>query len=384
MSPYEHALELARDAEPPALDGARLDAMVATALVARRVRVEAPSPPRRMPWIALAAVAAAAGLFVVARPSSDVGRPETARRETALHEPAPSMVELADGDRLTTTAGTEYTLEGSSADRLVDVRGGAMLVDARHRETDETLRVRTPFGEVRVVGTVFSVRVDDDHAVVRVFEGRVVVQSETESVILGAGGSVSVSTDGFGRAPSPTPGERALEPAASAAVDRRASAPPPVPRVELAEPPLEVVAPVIEDDVAAPADAPAPPRVGRVPRPAFVRLWIADGQPARALAAARRAIDEGQHEATWRMVEADALRRMNDPGGAVVAYERAASLYGPALAARAALSAAELRLDALDDPLGARRTLDRYASSAEPLVATRIDALRERIDAARP
>ncbi|MEZ4336136.1 MAG: hypothetical protein R3B82_05865 [Sandaracinaceae bacterium] len=383
MSPYEHALELARDAEPPALDGARLDAMVATALVARRVPVEAPSPPRRMPWIALAAVAAAAGLFVVARPSSDVGRPETARRETALHEPAPSMVELADGDRLaTTTAGTEYTPQQGC--RLT---ASSMFAAARCSSTSpprDGRDLRTPFGEVRVVGTVFSVRVDDDHAVVRVFEGRVVVQSETESVILGAGGSVSVSTDGFGRAPSPTPGERALEPAASAAVDRRASAPPPVPRVELAEPPLEVVAPVIEDDVAAPADAPAPPRVGRVPRPAFVRLWIADGQPARALAAARRAIDEGQHEATWRMVEADALRRMNDPGGAVVAYERAASLYGPALAARAALSAAELRLDALDDPLGARRTLDRYASSAEPLVATRIDALRERIDAARP
>lgn len=381
MSPYERALATARAAEPPALDDARLDAMIRTALVARRVPAEAPAiPARRVPWGPLAlAVAAALGLLVLARPDAEPARPKAAApREHAA--PSPSLVELADGDRLTTTAGTEYTLEGSTTDRLVDVRGGALLVDARARGEDEALRVRTPFGEVRVVGTVFSVRVDDDRTVVRVFEGRVVVQSESQAVILGAGGTVSLSVDGFARAPAPSAEERALEAAATAAVERRADAPA-APSVQVVEAPVEVVEPaVVEDDLAAPTPA-APPRAGRVPRPAFARLWIADGQPGRALTAARRAIDEGQHEATWRMVEADALRAMGDPGAAVVAYERAASLYGPALAARAALAAAELRLDALDDPRGATRVLDRWGASAEPLVAARIDALRERIRA---
>lgn len=382
-------LELARRSEPAPLDASDLDRMVAVAIAARRVELEGepPSLPvsRRGPWIALGVAAAAAVAFAIgAWSSSSPAVPvASAPRAPATPVSPPSEVELPGGDRLSAAAGAQYAVLGTYEARTLDVRAGSVLVDARPRADGESLAVRTPHGAVRVVGTVFSVRVEDERTVVRVYEGRVVVTWGGEALILGAGGTVSVGVDGFGRAPSAPADEAALVEEASRAVDRRAALVEPGPTVVALDPPIDAP-PSPREELASPPQelASEPGSATRPPRPAFARLWIADGQPERALAAARLALEQGHHEPTWRMVEGDALRALGRSGEAVVAYERAASTYGPALAARAALAAAELRLDALGDPMGARRTLDRYGASGEPRVAEQIEALRQRIAAA--
>jgi len=364
---FEDALDAARASAPPPIDPDRADRMIAIAVAARHQPVDLGAP---RPWAVYAAAAAALGIAFAAgawwtaapaRPAPVAAVPAPAPTEDAPPEaPAPVAPELLATDRLSVGSGTRYFVRGAPGREVIELDTGALLVDAGARGRGESLSVLTPFGTARVIGTVFSVSVDDDRAVVRVYEGRVVVVAGGEERELTGGGALAVGADGFAEPPAPSADERALAGVAAIAVEAR-GAPPSVELDPPAEPPA--VEPV-----------PAPP--SRPPRPSYARLWIAHGQPARAVSAAERAILLGYHEPTWRMVEGDGRRAQGRWADAAFAYERAAATYGPALAARAALAAAEVRFRRLDDPVGATRTLSAYGNGAEPEVAARIERLR--------
>jgi len=416
-----HAAELAHHAEPPPLPAAELDRMVGLAVAARHLQraptvAEAPKPAtRQLRWIAAAAaigLAFAAGHFSAGAPAArphatapHARGPVTTDVEPGSAEHRPGRLELPNGDRLSPASGTGYSVEGTPQDRVLRVRAGALLVDAAHRARGAHLSVVTPHGDVHVVGTVFTVDVDDERTVVRVYEGQVVVSSGTDERSIREGGSISLRQGAFELPPPPTDNERALAIEAAEAVGRRVaeattgSSPPDVAVAEEDPRPTHPVAAGLGQTLGDPSIVQGTVTQGTVtqgtvpgeastngaagsatPRPAFARLWIADGQPARALAAAQNALQTtNRHEPTWRMVEGDALVALDRPGEATLAYESAAAGYGPALAARAAVEAAELRFSALGDPTGALRVLLRFEAGAEPVTARRIERLRELI-----
>jgi ferric-dicitrate binding protein FerR (iron transport regulator) len=161
---------------------------------------------RRLLWVGAAAAAALAVFVFLGRPAVGIA----ARVERA--EP-PGLLGGGDaieaGATLSTEAGGRIALRLGSghavrldrgtrvrilSDRAVALEGGALYVDSAGAE--ETLEIRTPFGDLRNVGTQFLVRLRDGTLRVHVREGTVAMTASGESVGVHAGQLLEVGEAG--------------------------------------------------------------------------------------------------------------------------------------------------------------------------------------------
>lgn len=159
---------------------------------------------------ALAAVAAALWLWSPRQLPVDVARVAALQGQARLEsgQPVALGTVLRNGEVLTTADGrmalavgdalslrldrdTRLRLDDAGQVTLLD---GALYVDSGGLNAHTALRIRTPAGAVRHVGTQFQVRVGGGHTRVQVREGRVVLlQDDGASVDLGAGDSADVA-----------------------------------------------------------------------------------------------------------------------------------------------------------------------------------------------
>ena len=116
-----------------------------------------PSPRSRFSWVTLAgstlaAVAAAAGVFWIAQPSSG---PISISTSVAQRQ----SVTLGDGTKVELNAQTNLLVEQTRNERHVRLASGEAFFSVA-KDTSRPFIVETPTGSVRVTGTVFDVRTD--------------------------------------------------------------------------------------------------------------------------------------------------------------------------------------------------------------------------------
>ncbi|MCC7539745.1 MAG: FecR domain-containing protein [Deltaproteobacteria bacterium] len=310
---------------------------------------------------------------------------------------APLVMSLPTGDRVTATEGARFRmLEIDARARGVVLDEGAVLFDVRALRDDQRFEVTSGRTTVRVRGTVFSVRRAGDDVDVQVYEGRVEVLEGSRRWDLRAGRRLSRGREESLDASAPLAREGMAAASARARGRSTSSGEDPVASTPLAR--RDEAAPRAPDDGAATStvatggsnehavsDDRAAGVAGRAERGldprargassrgqtsttvvdvtssesiAQARRWLADGEPDRALTAARL-----RAGGAWRMLEADALRALGRHEDAADAYDRAARELGGSARAQAGYLAATLRRDRSNDAPGALRSLD--ASGAD-------------------
>ena len=148
----------------------------------RQAPPAAAAPPRvRARWPAVAMSAAAAAVILVAAFVAGRRAPSPLEHITAPGEM--TTVRLADGSIV--RLGESSRLRIGSRDRRVWLEGLAFFAITRH--PDRPFIVETPAGQVRVLGTRFSLRAEQETLSVSVVEGRVAVVGETGTREIGAG-----------------------------------------------------------------------------------------------------------------------------------------------------------------------------------------------------
>lgn len=101
-------------------------------------------------------------------------------------------VTLKDGTRLVLNTASAVDVAFSSAERRLNLRQGEMLVTTSHQDpssVDRPFVVQTAQGEVRALGTRFSVRTEDEGTRVTLFEGALQIRTAHggQSLLLRAG-----------------------------------------------------------------------------------------------------------------------------------------------------------------------------------------------------
>jgi transmembrane sensor len=154
-------------------------------------------------FLAVAAAAAAMFLFLRAPPAPRVppaptvtlAAPPSRDGTQARSRETPSVLALADGSKAHLQPGAEVqTLEQSARlVRLMQARG-VVRYDVKP-DAERAFTIAAPGVEVRVIGTVFTVAVEDDAVRVSVERGRVAVKSGTRAVELSPGENVRLSRD---------------------------------------------------------------------------------------------------------------------------------------------------------------------------------------------
>jgi ferric-dicitrate binding protein FerR (iron transport regulator) len=209
-SPIESLLKLAGERDRPsdaAFERARVAAQASWRRALQRPVEPAARPPRWFTlgaWIATAAAALVAGVWLrpvaapldvarVAAIDGDVrlgaGQPLTADailRSAAELNTFHGRVALSLGDALSLRVDrdTRLRLDGPGH---VTLMAGAVYVDSGGLNAHTSLRIDTPAGEVRHVGTQFQVRVSADLTRVQVREGRVALAAPDGIADLAAG-----------------------------------------------------------------------------------------------------------------------------------------------------------------------------------------------------
>jgi len=373
-----------RGAEPEVLSALQTDALIARAT--RRARIA----PWVMPTLAMAAallLAVAGGWWLhggTVHGGTLVPAPQSTTDSAVANRDEPLRATLPTGDRVAATPGAELQFVSlSRAQRRIAVRRGEVLFDVLPLATGERFEVHLPHAIVRVRGTVFSVRTENDHAEVRVYEGQVDVERDDGShALLGAGemlrsdrSDTSVATAGAldvqGRAAAAVRIERARTARAEAA---RATPPveaPAQPQDAGAAQATNVAAAGVEQPRGAAAQATngadsertrAQPAVTPPSAPALsldaTRALLAAGDFAGALSAARSGAARARRPAPWWLLEADALRGLGRAEMAADTYDRAAAALSLSEAAQAGFAAAAVRFGTLGDDTGTLRSLD--------------------------
>jgi len=105
------------------------------------------------------------------------------RYDDVTHFGERRQVTLSDGTHVELNSGTALTVDFVPGYRRVTLARGEAYFDVTH-EADRPFVVRAGDGEVRVLGTAFSVRRDGDGAIVTVARGRVQVNDGSAPVIL--------------------------------------------------------------------------------------------------------------------------------------------------------------------------------------------------------
>jgi len=341
--------------------------------------------PRRDRFKVRALVAVAAVLLCV---GSFVGTAAWLTRERLDgSNETPTFAALPTGDQIITTAGADLDVTSATQeDRSLVVHAGTALFDVSPLSEGERFEVQTQHLSAHVRGTVFSVEVERDRSVVRVYEGSVLIEQEGRQRLLAA--AVKYASDSAGLEPL-TAGPLWVQGFEAA---RRRNA-----RASAADGPAQEVEPAVEppgvtvDATARGAEPPVPNRgdsgtaqiVNAPPRSITMveaRAWLVERRAVDALDAARRALEAEPASGGWRMLEADALRILARYPEAASSYDQAARYLAPAPAAQAGYLAASVRLRRLGDPAGALGSLDASgADAAGSPLRERSLALRTRI-----
>ena len=357
----DRLVQLAADAEPPALDERASRSMIERALAQSRRAPASPLPWRAM--LAIGALAVVAVLLLV--------------RVRASHEPELVHIALPTGDRLVGTESARFEIsELAPASRRFRLQGGAMLFDVARVTPAQRFEVATADIVVVATGTVFSVALRDSIPHVEVFEGRVEIHHAGRTHALTAG--AHWSPDGE-RSPS------LLAEVAAESVEARREitrVPAPVDQPTRSVPPVAV--PQLDPPVVAPpvpTTKPRPPvrdRATTVAKPtpaeaspvpldellAHARADVAAGRFADALATITAAEQRGASGGDWALARADALRGLGRMVEAAQAFESAASTLHGSAKITAAYSAAYLRFQE-GDAARALDALDAHAVDAE-------------------
>jgi hypothetical protein len=337
-----------------------LEPLVRVALLAGRARHAKRAARRRAVGVLAASVAVvgiAATLALFAVPSAPPPRAErggspaapvgervapSGARERALDDaidPAPGLrvQTLRAGHLLTATADARYRVERGADGTAIELDRGSMLFDVQPLLPSERFVVSTPDGQVRVVGTVFAVEVSAHGTRVEVFEGRVRVELAGRTLELSEGERVGRTGGGIA----------ALREQGRIAAAARRGAPTDGPGARRAEPM---------------ADEPSEGAVGID----VARGWIANGEPERALEAAREPAAE---DAGWQLVYADALRALGRVAEAADTYDAVAQRSEGVERSQYGFLAAQIRMRRLDDPRGALVSLElaEVTHSSSPL-----------------
>jgi ferric-dicitrate binding protein FerR (iron transport regulator) len=349
----------ARQDDPRPLAEARAREMVMRALVAARETepaenesaatdsAELPPAGDRLPlrspvsaWAVAGIVCAlAAATLLALTPRGAPSITTSAGEESA--EPARAV--LPTGDELIASAGAEYTVESVLAQRRVSLRRGSVLCDVRPLGEGTGFSLGTPHLQVEVLGTVFSVRVEDERSDVWVYEGRVRVVMNGETRVLEAGETTASTLEvdplaAQGRAARDLRGPHrdAVDPGDARARER-----------SHARPRQARIAPRS-------TDAPVEVRASLEE----VRAWLAEGRADEALREADARLSEGQ-DVDWLVLRADALRALGHAGEAVATLERAVAL-APDRRHTIGYRIASVRWHGLDDARGALEALERH------------------------
>jgi len=220
--------------------------------VLTRIRaVRAFSKRRRVPWIVAGSVCAAAAAAVVlvlvfgGTPGETAVEDEAGGAVTQEEQAArPSTLELADVGQAFLHPGARVALESKTKQRvLLRQRVGKVRYEIE-KQTEREVVVLASGVEVTVVGTVFTVAIEDGRVSVTVDEGAVIVRDGRRELQLGAGEDVTVAArDGAKVEPEeaeePVPEEPVEEPLSEPSIAPRRpgkiAAPEPEPEPEIVE-----------------------------------------------------------------------------------------------------------------------------------------------------
>lgn len=166
----------------------KIDAVLATEPVGHEIgRRRTKVPVRPIAMVALSAAAALA-LFVIS-PLSPLRDEPGAVYATAPEQER--LVRLSDGTTIEMAPGARLRASLEGDERHVDFEEGVALFNVAH-DASRPFVVTTKFGEIRVLGTSFVVRLGPDAAITTVLSGRVEARRE---MLFSPDNSVAASAD---------------------------------------------------------------------------------------------------------------------------------------------------------------------------------------------
>ena len=278
------------------------------------------------------------------------------RAEAAEPVEASADVRLPTGDRLLSATGTHYDVVSTAPDRVVALTEGDVLFDIESIAGGSFV-VDAGDTQVRVLGTVFSVKRTAAGVAVLVYEGRVAVTDASGQRVLGAGefwASNGSLVDAAWR--------EASEARWNAIQSESAT--------RLAAP--ESTAP------SEPESAPEPEQVEAEPEEARALLLRREYRDVLEIAQAE--LDENQNSAQWMTIAADAYRGLQDWESAARAYRSSISLVAGTRRGQMGYAAAQIYADRLHRPHLALAALEEgRATSAQSMVEERARSLQIRL-----
>jgi len=220
-STIERLIKLAGERDMPSPEGTERARQAAHESWTRMVKAREATPRRsrfKLPGFALAAGVAAVGVLLwtqkpMTAPPELVAHVATLQGDARLEEgsaetaarvslPIHAGAKLSTGDgRIALTFGDSLSLRVDRHTRLrldgreqITLLSGALYVDSGGINAVPALRIETPAGAVRHVGTQYQVRVAGDVTFVRVREGRVLLNGESGATTdIAAGDELQVS-----------------------------------------------------------------------------------------------------------------------------------------------------------------------------------------------
>ncbi|MFT5352832.1 MAG: hypothetical protein ACI9KE_000029 [Polyangiales bacterium] len=259
-------------------------------------------------------------------------------------------VRLPTGDRMLAASGTHYDVVSTDPDRVVALREGDVLFDIESIAGGSFV-VDAGDTQVRVLGTVFSVRRSQEGVAVLVYEGRVAVTDSSGERVLGAGefwASNRSLVDAEWREASEARWNALVRESGTGL-----STPQP-PR------PVEEAAPRAEEEP--------------------VRALLLRREYRDVLEMAQAEMNENGRTVEWAIVVADAYRGLQDWQSAAPAYRSAAALARGSRRAQLGYAAAQIYADRLHRPRIALEALEEGRSAnTESIVEERARSLQIRL-----
>lgn len=160
---------------------ARLSGAAGSSAIAHATLAQSPRAPRRRLLTTLAVLGCTAGAAWLAGDALPAGRLVAAWSADARTRVGERRhITLDDGSRIALNTDTAVDLRFSASERRLRLLGGEVLVtthaDDAHPNRPRAFIVETPHGELRPLGTRFSVREQREASRIDVFEGAVAIQ----------------------------------------------------------------------------------------------------------------------------------------------------------------------------------------------------------------
>lgn len=129
------------------------------------------APPTRR-WATPALAIAASALLAIGAFAWFTQQPAPSSEQVATAPGELRTLTLADGSTIELSGGSEASLAVTDRERRVDLNSGYALFDVAH-DPERPFVVRTPHGDIRVLGTSFVIRVGEDQVRTTVIRGSV-------------------------------------------------------------------------------------------------------------------------------------------------------------------------------------------------------------------